>query len=328
MGLKGTRTEKNILTAFSGESQARNRYTYFSSVARKEGFRQIAEVFEETANQEREHAKRLFKLLEGGEVEIVGSFPAGTIGSTSDNLAASAGGEHHEWSEMYPGFAKVAREEGRFVTEDFDERKFKAYSVPKKCWIMMANTNWDDRNFRKDILMENDPHVFREFRTKVWPRIVTHCGTAQCHGAVKGQGHFKLLNYPLKNERIDYANFLILSRFRRKEWRMIDRSHPEDSLLLTCGMRPEDVRPMLKHPKKDIPVAYTRTDTPVYRLVYDWILSLTPPPEGGRYGVDYKPPFGPEGGEPEEGPPGEQPKNPEQPGIPGPDASRKPGPDS
>lgn len=110
--LKGTKTEKNILTAFCGESQARNRYTYFVSKAKKEGFVQIADVFEETANQEKEHAKRLFKLLEGGDVEISGSFPAGVVGTTSENLAAAAAGENEEWSEMYPGFAVIAREEG------------------------------------------------------------------------------------------------------------------------------------------------------------------------------------------------------------------------
>jgi rubrerythrin len=112
MALKGTQTEKNILTAFAGESQARNRYTYFASKAKKEGLVQISNVFTETANQEKEHAKRLFKLLEGGELEITGAFPAGVIGETVDNLAASAGGENFEWTEMYPSFAKTAREEG------------------------------------------------------------------------------------------------------------------------------------------------------------------------------------------------------------------------
>lgn len=112
MALKGSRTEKNILTAFAGESQARNRYTYFSSQARKDGFIQIADIFEETANQEKEHAKRLFNLLEGGDVEVMAAFPAGTIATTAENLKGSAAGEHHEWREMYPGFAKVAREEG------------------------------------------------------------------------------------------------------------------------------------------------------------------------------------------------------------------------
>ena len=110
--IKGTQTEKNILTAFCGESQARNRYTYFSKQAKKEGFVQIAGIFEETANHEKEHAKRLFKLLEGGEIEITGAFPAGVIGTTVDNLAEAAGGENYEWTTMYPGFAQVAREEG------------------------------------------------------------------------------------------------------------------------------------------------------------------------------------------------------------------------
>jgi rubrerythrin len=112
MDLKGSKTEKNLLGSFAGESQARNRYTYFSSKARKEGFVQIADIFEETANQEKEHAKRFFKFLEGGDVEITAAFPAGVIGSTAENLKAAAGGEHHEWSELYPGFAKTAREEG------------------------------------------------------------------------------------------------------------------------------------------------------------------------------------------------------------------------
>ena len=110
--LKGTQTEKNILTAFSGESQARNRYTYFVSKAKKEGYVQIASIFEETANQEKEHAKRLFKLLEGGEVEITGAFPAGVIDTTLENLKGAAAGENYEHTIMYPGFAKVAREEG------------------------------------------------------------------------------------------------------------------------------------------------------------------------------------------------------------------------
>lgn len=110
--LKGSKTEKNILTAFCGESQARNRYTYFASKAKEEGFIQISLVFAETSDQEKEHAKRLFKFLEGGEVKIEASFPAGVIGTTSDNLLAAAGGENYEWKTMYPGFAKIAREEG------------------------------------------------------------------------------------------------------------------------------------------------------------------------------------------------------------------------
>jgi len=112
MELKGSRTEKNILTAFAGESQARNRYTYFAGQARKDGFMQITDIFEETANQEKEHAHRLFKFLKGGEVEISAKFPAGVVGATLQNLKAAAAGEHYEWTEMYPGFAAAARQEG------------------------------------------------------------------------------------------------------------------------------------------------------------------------------------------------------------------------
>ncbi|HMA75835.1 MAG TPA: rubrerythrin family protein [Candidatus Krumholzibacteriaceae bacterium] len=110
--LKGTETEKNLLTAFAGESQARNRYDYFASKAKKEGYVQISNVFTETARNEKEHAKRLFKFLEGGEVTIEAGYPAGIIGCTTENLKAAAEGENHEHTEMYPGFAKVAEEEG------------------------------------------------------------------------------------------------------------------------------------------------------------------------------------------------------------------------
>jgi len=137
--LKGTRTEKNLLTAFSGESQARNRYSYFASQAKKDGYEQISFIFEETANQEKEHAKRLFNLLEGGEVEIGASFPAGVIGSTLENLKASAAGEKYEHSEMYPEFAKIADEEGFkdiaavfrniAVAEKQHERRYNALSA-------------------------------------------------------------------------------------------------------------------------------------------------------------------------------------------------------
>ena len=112
MSLKGTQTEKNLLTAFAGESQARNRYSYYASKAKKEGFVQMAAIFEETANQEKEHAKRLFKFLEGGETEIQAAFPAGVIGTTLENLEAAAAGEHYEHTEMYPEFAQVALKEG------------------------------------------------------------------------------------------------------------------------------------------------------------------------------------------------------------------------
>ena len=112
MNLKGSKTENNLLTAFAGESQARNRYTYFASAAKKEGYVQISQVFEETANQEKEHAKRFFKFLEGGDATITATFPAGRIGAAKENLKAAAAGENYEWGTMYPGFAKIAREEG------------------------------------------------------------------------------------------------------------------------------------------------------------------------------------------------------------------------
>lgn len=110
--IKGTQTEKNLLTSFAGESQARMRYTYFAGVAKKEGFEQIAAIFTETADQEKEHAKRMFKFLEGGMVEITACYPAGVIGTTLENLQAAAAGEHEEWSADYPKFAQIAQEEG------------------------------------------------------------------------------------------------------------------------------------------------------------------------------------------------------------------------
>jgi len=137
MSLKGTKTEKNLLTAFAGESQARNRYTYFASKAKKEGYVQISKIFEETAGHEKEHAKRLFKFLEGGEVEVTASFPAGVIGSTLENLKEGAAGENYEYTEMYPSFAKIALEEGFkdiaavfdsiAVAEAYHEERYKAF---------------------------------------------------------------------------------------------------------------------------------------------------------------------------------------------------------
>jgi len=157
--LKGTRTEKNILTAFAGESQARNRYNYFAGAARNEGFVQIADIFAETADQEKEHAKRLFKFLEGGDVEICAAFPAGVIGTTADNLKEPAGGEHHEWSIMYPDFAKIAQEEGFdviaktflaiAVAEKQHEKRYlglRANVVAGKVFVKEAPVVWRCRN--------------------------------------------------------------------------------------------------------------------------------------------------------------------------------------
>src|SRR4030043_251086 len=112
MELKGSKTEKNLLKSFAGESQARNRYTYFASTAKKEGYEQISGIFLETAENEKEHAKVFFKYLEGGKVEITAMYPAGKIGNTSENLLAAAEGEKEEWGTLYPEFEKVAREEG------------------------------------------------------------------------------------------------------------------------------------------------------------------------------------------------------------------------
>jgi len=184
--LKGTKTEKNILTAFCGESQARNRYTYYVSKAKKEGYVQAAWVFEETANQEKEHAKRLFKLLEGGDVEIAAAFPAGVIGSTSENLAAAAAGEHFEWTTMYPEFAVTAREEG-----------FDAIAVIFEA-IAVAEKQHEKRylGLKKNI---DDGTVFKKDSSVVWRCM--NCGyifegasaPEICPACAHPQAHFELL---------------------------------------------------------------------------------------------------------------------------------------
>ena len=150
MELKGSKTEKNILTAFAGESQARNRYNFFASQAKKEGLIQISLIFEETANQEKEHAKRLFKLLQGGETEIQAAFPAGVIGTTAENLKGAAGGENYEWTEMYPGFAKVAREEGfGSIAKIFESIAVAEKQHEKRYLALLANIN-SKKVFKKD----------------------------------------------------------------------------------------------------------------------------------------------------------------------------------
>ena len=184
--LKGTQTEKNLLTAFAGESQARNRYTYFSSKAKKEGYVQISAIFEETANQEKEHAKRLFKFLEGGEVEISASFPAGVISTTLENLKESAEGENYEHSQMYPEFAKTAYKEG------FEEiaKAFEAIAVAEKQhekgYLALAS------NIEKG-------RVFRRNKKVVWQ--CRNCGylhegteaLEECPACAHPQAHFELL---------------------------------------------------------------------------------------------------------------------------------------
>ena len=148
--LKGSATERNIMTAFAGESQARNRYTYFASQAKKDGHEQIAAAFEETANQEKEHAKRLFKLLEGGEVEITAAFPAGVIANTLENLKASAAGENHEHTQMYPDFAKIARQEGLDGTAALFEAIAVAEKQHEKRYLDFAANIEAGRVFKRD----------------------------------------------------------------------------------------------------------------------------------------------------------------------------------
>lgn len=148
--LKGSQTEKNLLGSFAGESQARNRYTYFASQAKKDGYVQIADIFAETANQEKEHAKRFFKFLEGGEIEITSAFPAGVIGSTLGNLKTAAAGEHFEWSELYPGFAKVAREEGFEAAAIVWNMISIAEKQHEKRYVELAGNIEADRVFKRD----------------------------------------------------------------------------------------------------------------------------------------------------------------------------------
>jgi rubrerythrin len=150
MDLKGSRTEVNLLTAFAGESQARNRYTYFAGKAKKEGFAQISSIFEETANQEKEHAKRLFKFLQGGDVEISAAFPAGVISGTLENLKASAAGEHHEHTQMYPDFAAIAREEGFTAIADVFMAIAVAEKQHEKRYNDLAANIEADRVFKRD----------------------------------------------------------------------------------------------------------------------------------------------------------------------------------
>ena len=152
--LKGTKTEKNLLTAFAGESQARNRYTYAASKAKNEGYVQISTIFEETANQEKEHAKRLFKFLEGGEVEISAAFPAGIIGTTLENLLHAAEGEHYENTIMYPDFAKTARAEGFNDIAKVFESIAIAERWHEEKYRKLASNVKEERVFAKEVEVE------------------------------------------------------------------------------------------------------------------------------------------------------------------------------
>lgn len=148
--LKGTKTEQNLLKAFAGESQARNRYEFFASVAKKEGYEQIAAIFMETAGQEKEHAKRFFKFLEGGAVEITASYPAGVIGTTKQNLKAAAEGEYEEWSSLYPTFAEVAKEEGFNEISVAFKMVAKVEVEHEKRYLKLLQNISEDKVFKKD----------------------------------------------------------------------------------------------------------------------------------------------------------------------------------
>ena len=186
MELKGSQTEKNLLGAFAGESQARNRYTYFASQAKKEGYVQISTIFEETANQEKEHAKRLFKFLEGGAVEFSATFPAGVIGPTLQNLKDAAAGENHEHTEMYPEFAQLARKEGFDDIAGVMEAIAVAEKQHEKRYLALAANIEAGR-------------VFKRAKTVVWR--CRNCGylhegaeaPTECPACAHPQAHFELL---------------------------------------------------------------------------------------------------------------------------------------
>jgi rubrerythrin len=184
--LKGSQTEKNLIASFAGESQARMRYTYFASQAKKDGFVQISQIFEETANHEKEHAKRFFKQLKGGDVMVEAAFPAGIIAGTAENLKAAAMGENHEWSELYPGFAKTARDEG------FEEaaKIWEAVSVSEK---------QHEKRYLGLLANIESGKVFKKDKPVVWRCL--NCGylhegleaPGECPACAHPQAHFELL---------------------------------------------------------------------------------------------------------------------------------------
>ncbi len=184
--LKGTQTEKNLLASFAGESQARNRYTFFAGKARKDGLVQIADIFDETANQEKEHAKRFFNFLEGGDLQITSAFPAGIVGTTQDNLIAAANGEKHEHTEMYPGFAKIARQEG-----------FEAIAM---VWMAISVAEKQHEKRYRDLAANLAAgRVFKRAQAVVWR--CRNCGylhqgmdaPQMCPACAHPQAHFELL---------------------------------------------------------------------------------------------------------------------------------------
>ena len=184
--IKGTETEKNLLKSFAGESQARTRYTYYSSIAKKEGYVQISAIFEETANQEKEHAKRFFKFLEGGELEITAMYPAGKMGTTTENLLDAAMGEEEEHSDLYPRFADVADQEG---FADIAEA-WRAVSVSEK---------QHEKRFRDLLANIENGRVFEREQPVTWRCRncgYLHVGTSapdECPACIHPQAHFELL---------------------------------------------------------------------------------------------------------------------------------------
>jgi rubrerythrin len=184
--VKGTETEKNLMKSFAGESQARMRYTYFAAAAKKEGYVQIADIFEETANQEKEHAKRFFKFLDGGMVEITASFPAGVIGSTAENLKAAADGEHEEHSDLYPAFAQMAQQEG--------------FAEIAAVWTAISVAEKQHEKRYRDLLANIEAgRVFKRDKIVVWR--CRNCGylhsnaeaPEKCPACAHPQAHFELL---------------------------------------------------------------------------------------------------------------------------------------
>ncbi|MDD5656643.1 MAG: rubrerythrin family protein [Elusimicrobia bacterium] len=186
MKIKGTQTEKNLMAAFAGESQARNRYAYSAGQARKDGFMQIAWAFEETADQEKEHAKRFFSLLEGGEAKVEALFPAGRIGTTAENLKAAAEGEAHEWGRMYPDFAETARSEGLEAAA----KLFESVAVAEK---------QHERRYRGLLANVEAGTVFKKKQKVVWR--CRNCGFVHegesapqaCPACAHPQAHFEVL---------------------------------------------------------------------------------------------------------------------------------------
>ena len=188
--LKGTRTEQNLLKAFAGESQAKNRYEFYASVAKKEGLEQISALFMETALNEKEHAKRFFKLLEGGMVEITASYPAGVIGTTLENLKAAADGENEEWTDLYPEFAKIAEEEG-----------FKEIATAFKLIAKVEKAH--EERYRKLYDNLENGHVFSRDEKIVWK--CRNCG--YLHEGTKAPQNCPACLHPQSYFEINDTNF-------------------------------------------------------------------------------------------------------------------------